>query len=158
AAAVAAISVVLGGGGFAAFSFFAGREVTQLGEVRRITLADGSAMVLNTTSVARIRFDEHERRIVLGKGEASFLVAKHDRRPFIVQARDVSVRAVGTAFVVRVRPTAVSVTVDEGVVEIVRAAVGAQSPERRRLSANRQLTAPVSDPIKMTALSHEEVS
>jgi len=65
--------------------------------------------------------------VYLRKGEAYFTVA-HDRaRPFYVHAGDALVRAVGTAFDVRVRDdTRVEVIVTEGQVEVqVAAAAGA---------------------------------
>jgi transmembrane sensor len=96
--------------------------------------------------------------MILLRGEASFLVAKHDSRPFIVQARDVSVRAVGTSFAVTMRPTTVSVTVDEGVVEIARVAEGGQPSERRQLTASRKLTAVPARPIETAALSRGEMT
>jgi transmembrane sensor len=157
-AASIAVLTLVAGGGFAAFNLLSGSESSGIGEVRRIALGDGSTMVLNTASEARVRFDGHERLVVLKKGEASFLVAKHDARPFIVRARDVSVRAVGTSFVVRMQPAAVSVTVDEGVVEVARPQGESLPPEKRRLSASRQLTAAPARPIKMATLNRREVS
>ena len=85
--------------------YLAGRESTQVGEVRRLTLEDGSALALNTASVLQVKFDEDMRRVVLREGEASFQVTHDEQRPFIVQAGNVSVRAVGTAFSVRMRPS-----------------------------------------------------
>lgn len=83
--------------------YLAGRETTAHGEIRRMTLEDGSTIVLNTSSVVNVRYTQHERRILLREGEASFDVTHDAARPFIVQARDVAVRAVGTNFSVRLR-------------------------------------------------------
>ena len=99
--------------------YLAGRESTQVGEVRRLTLDDGSALALNTSSVLQVKFAADERRIVLRQGEASFQVAHDEDRPFVVQAGDVSVRAVGTAFSVRMRQQELEVVVTEGVVEVL---------------------------------------
>ncbi|MBL8269151.1 FecR family protein, partial [Steroidobacter sp.] len=56
--------------------------------------------------------------IRLTQGEARFQVAKDHSRPFIVDAGDARVRAVGTAFDVKVSRERVAVTLVEGVVEV----------------------------------------
>jgi transmembrane sensor len=55
------------------------------------------------------------------RGEAHFEVAKNSLRPFIVEADSVSVRAVGTAFNVRMEATGVDVLVTEGKVGVTTA-------------------------------------
>lgn len=91
---------------------------TAVGEVRRVPLPDGSVASLNTASRLAVAMKEGPRRIVrLDEGEAWFQVA-HDRaRPFIVEAGDIRVQAVGTAFSVRRRDNGADVLVTEGVVE-----------------------------------------
>lgn len=93
--------------------------VSKLGQIRRVTLSDGSHMVLNTATEATVRFDKTRREIELASGEGLFQVAKDSARPFIVRAGFVSVRAVGTVFAVRTAGQQVDVTVTEGVVELV---------------------------------------
>ncbi|MEL0254280.1 MAG: FecR domain-containing protein [Novosphingobium sp.] len=90
---------------------------TRVGEIRRLPLADGSVMTMNSASQIKVDLAQDVRQIALLKGEAWFEVAKDAKRPFIVQVGDVQVRAVGTAFSVRTRGTAVEVLVTEGVVE-----------------------------------------
>lgn len=88
---------------------------TALGEQKTITLADGSSLVLNTDSAVEMRYTREGRDIRLLRGEAHFDVAKNKHRPFSVYAGDEVVRAVGTAFAVRLQETAaVEVTVSEG--------------------------------------------
>lgn len=90
---------------------------TEVGEIRMVPLSDGSTATVNTDSTLRVSLRDRTRRVRLEKGEAWFKVA-HDRaRPFIVEAGDVRVRAVGTAFSVRVRDGGADVLVTEGVVE-----------------------------------------
>ncbi|HLZ96824.1 MAG TPA: FecR domain-containing protein [Steroidobacteraceae bacterium] len=89
-----------------------------IGEVRRIALADGSSVVLNTNSEVIVELTTQRRNIRLVRGEALFEVAHDKSRPFIVEAHDTGVRAVGTAFSVRLEGTQVDVTVTEGVVEV----------------------------------------
>ncbi|HRG57142.1 MAG TPA: FecR domain-containing protein, partial [Lacunisphaera sp.] len=69
-------------------------------------------------------FPPAERRIRLERGEAHFTVAKNPDRPFIVEAGGVSVRAVGTAFNVRLDSKAVEVLVTEGKVRVDDTASG----------------------------------
>jgi transmembrane sensor len=91
---------------------------TQAGERREITLVDGSVVDLAPNSDLRVRFDPKQRFVSLERGEALFHVAKNPSRPFIVEAGDTRVRAVGTAFSVARKSTQVSVTVVEGRVTV----------------------------------------
>ncbi|PTY05693.1 hypothetical protein DB347_15110 [Opitutaceae bacterium EW11] len=88
---------------------------------RTLALSDGSVLDLNTGSEVKVKFTASERRITLQKGEAHFQVSHNPNRPFIVTAGDVSVRAVGTAFDVRLAKEAVKVVVVEGKVQLSRA-------------------------------------
>ncbi len=81
-------------------------------------LDDGSVVELNRDASLSVAFTADERRVTLERGEAHFAVEKDAARPFIVRARGVDVRAVGTAFNVRVDRTAVEVLVTEGRVEL----------------------------------------
>src|SRR5580698_4995429 len=92
---------------------------TAVGQQRNVVLADGSVVTLNTNSIIETDLRRHTREIYLRKGEAHFQVA-HDRsRPFLVHAGDAVVRAVGTAFEVRVMTDQhVDVVVNEGRVEV----------------------------------------
>lgn len=85
---------------------------------RRVALPDGSTIQLNRASGIEVRFSAAERRVVLVRGEAHFTVAGDPARPFIVRASGVDVRAVGTAFNVRLQPEAVEVLVTEGKVRV----------------------------------------
>jgi transmembrane sensor len=102
---------------------------TAVGQQRNVTLADGSVVTLNTNTIVETDFRRHTREIYLRKGEAHFQVA-HDRsRPFLVHAGDAVVRAVGTAFEVRVLTDQhVDVVVDEGRVEVQATALPPGSP------------------------------
>jgi transmembrane sensor len=163
AAAVAAVALgVLASLAFVNSRYLAGRESTQVGEVRRLTLADGSALSLNTSSVLQVKFAEDERRIVLRQGEASFQVAHDEQRPFVVQAGNVSVRAVGTAFSVRMRSQDVEVVVTEGVVEVARRGGGTARIAAERVARNQEVVVttakqPEAAPLAVAALSENEI-
>lgn len=116
--------------------FFVGQTyASEIGEIRNIRLVDGSELTLNTNTRAKVQFKETQRDVALEQGEALFKVAHDATRPFIVHANDVEIKAVGTAFTVRIDHTRTDVLVTEGTVEITR--VGAPP---QRVSANHQAT------------------
>jgi transmembrane sensor len=141
AAGVATIAIV--GGSVSWFLLRGGRERYEsgIGEVRRIALEDGSTMLLNTATTVTVRLSKQQRDIRLIRGEALFEVAHDKARPFLVHANDIAVRAVGTAFAVRLEAAQVDVTVTEGVVEVADSATahesGSSSPPPSRLEAKR---------------------
>jgi transmembrane sensor len=148
AAGVAAMGVIGGGLSWMIWRQGQGRYTSGIGEVRRIALEDGSTVLLNTASEVTVRFTKQQRDIRLVRGEALFEVA-HDRsRPFIVRANDTAVRAVGTAFAVRLEAAQVDVTVTEGVVEVADskavaglgvATTSASRPGVRRVAAHERV-------------------
>ncbi len=94
------------------------RYETRIGEVRDIALSDGSILHLNSDSEAEVRFTGNGRKVRIVKGEASFDVAHDRNRPFDVEARSALIRAVGTAFNVRLRPSLIELTVTQGIVTV----------------------------------------
>jgi transmembrane sensor len=121
---------------------------SDVGEVRRVTLADGSTVVLNSGSRLRVNFRPEVREVQLEKGEALFEVAKNKERPFIVSTPMASVRAVGTAFAVRIADDAVNVTVTEGVVE-----VGGSAEPPQRVAVNERATVRREKPIRIEEIT-----
>ncbi|WP_260600233.1 FecR family protein [Sphingomonas endolithica] len=106
------------------------RLATIKGDIRRVPLAEGSAVTLNTDSAIEPLLSAELRRVNLVRGEALFDVAKDPARPFVVYAGDTRVRAVGTSFNVRLHEQGgVAVSVREGIVEVTR---GAQPSLRLR--------------------------
>jgi transmembrane sensor len=103
-----------------------------VGEIRRVPLADGSLATLNTTSRIAVAMADKRRTVRLENGEAWFRVAHDKTRPFIVEAGDIRVQAVGTAFSVRMREHGADVLVTEGVIETW---VVGREGEKRRISA-----------------------
>jgi transmembrane sensor len=108
---------------------------SEIGEVRNIALPDGTQLTLNTNTRATVDYKDHLRNIELDRGEALFKVAHDAARPFIVHANDVQIKAVGTAFTVRIDDTRTDVLVTEGTVEVTRKGTPPQ-----RISANHQAT------------------
>jgi len=93
---------------------------TERGERREVALADGSVVQMDPETTLRVKYRDEERRVYLDRGRALFRVAKNASRPFLVEARDTTVRAVGTAFGVEYEARDVIVTVAEGRVAIFR--------------------------------------
>lgn len=107
------------------------------GEQKYVVLADGSRVLLNTDSAISLDWSADRRRIVLLKGEAEFNVAKDSRRPFVVAAGNVSVRALGTIFDVYKKASgAIDVSVSEHTVAVDLQNAGA---EERRVEQGQQL-------------------
>lgn len=105
---------------------------TAIGEVRRVPLADGSVASINTNSKVVVAMDGHRREVTLENGEVWFQVAHDTARPFTVQAGEIRVRAIGTAFSVRRHEGGADVLVTEGLVE---AWVVGREHTRTRISA-----------------------
>lgn len=69
------------------------------GQRAELTLGDGTRVCLNSNSTLTFpdRFDRKERRVTLD-GEGYFQVARNEKKPFIVQAKEYEVRVLGTEF------------------------------------------------------------
>ena len=92
--------------------------VTTIGEQQTVTLRDGSRVQLNTDTAVNIDFDDRQRKVRLVKGEALFEIIHNQTRPFLVYAGTNVIRAVGTAFVVKLIENEIEVTIREGRVEL----------------------------------------
>lgn len=131
--------------------------VTDAVAQRSMLLPDGSVLDINTASDVMVQFTTRERRVILGRGEAHFQVAHDTARPFIVTAGGVSVRAVGTAFNVRLAGEGVDVIVVEGKVELGRGAtaIPASGGNAPLLVAGER--AQVSGPDRIAAATIEKI-
>lgn len=126
--AMAASVALAAFGGAMVYDHMDGRISTGRGEVRRVALEDGSVVTLNGDSTVQIRYKDDVRQVILRRGEALFDVAHNSRRPFVVNAEGLNVRAVGTEFVVGLEDGGVEVTVEEGVVAVAGGASGSPTP------------------------------
>jgi transmembrane sensor len=97
-------------------------------------LPDGSVVELNQGAALKVNYSPEFRRVELVSSEAHFNVAKDKTRPFIVSVRGIEIRAVGTAFNVRLTDETVQVIVTEGRVELAT-----QRDESQPLSYDEQL-------------------
>lgn len=83
------------------------------GETPIVTLEEGSIVQLNASSAIAHDYDASRRTVRLLRGQAYFEVAADPGRPFTVEAGEVSVTALGTAFDVRRGSTETNVTVTQ---------------------------------------------
>jgi transmembrane sensor len=120
AVAVAALiaAVALAFVRFDPFAWQSDTYTTAIGELRSITLEDGSVVDLNTSSTLRTHFTSKQRTVELLRGEAVFKVAKNPQRPFRVATGSTEIVAVGTQFNVYARDARTVVTVLEGRVRV----------------------------------------
>ncbi len=117
AASAALLSLAIGAWVYVEYFHWQQYE-TLVGGFSRVELDDGSIIDLNTNSAVRVRLGR-VREVQLERGEGRFEVAPDSARPFVVTAAGANVRALGTAFTVRLRaPAQVDVLVSEGRVAI----------------------------------------
>jgi len=111
---------------------------TGVGETRGVVLSDGTRVHLDAASTMTVRLGWRRRRSVdLAQAQASFDVAKHPGRPFVIDVGDQQIRVVGTEFNVRHFDGTVVVTVRRGLVEVDQPGLG--SPAVARLARGEQL-------------------
>jgi transmembrane sensor len=92
---------------------------TATGEIRQVTLEDGSRLWLDTASAVRLEINETRRTIVLLAGAIHVHTAP-DTRPLRVSVGQALIRPVGTRFSVSRHEQPVTVAVEEGAVEVTQ--------------------------------------
>lgn len=108
---------------------------TATGEQRTLRLADGTVLNLNTHSAVDVRFDDKRRLIVLQEGEILVETGHGDARPFIVETREGSMRALGTRFLVKREEQGTRLSVLQSAV----AAHAESNPEEQILHEGQQV-------------------
>lgn len=122
------------------------RFSTRIGEMRVVTLSDGSTVTLNTASRMVVEISERSREIALLAGEAIFDVAYDANRPFIVRVGEVVIRAIETSVAVRrLNDAAPEILVREGSVEVLRGGGAAL-----RVAAHERIVASTPAPSEIT--------
>ncbi len=94
---------------------------TNIGESDTFNLPDGSKIVLNTNTLAEIKFTPAARIIDLKRGEIHIDVAHDKIRPLSVIVGGKVIQAVGTAFNVEVRNNSIELIVTDGKVLVAPA-------------------------------------
>lgn len=105
-------------GAFGPPSSWLADEATGIGERRTVVLADGSSLILDSATSLDIEYGAKERRIVLRDGQIFVTVKPDAARRFVVEAEGGTVRALGTAFNVRIDDAGVRVAVTEHAVRV----------------------------------------
>ncbi|WP_437884565.1 FecR domain-containing protein [Pseudomonas sp. LRF_L74] len=105
-----------------------------VGDVREVTLVDGTRVWLNSNSALDVDFSPEQRLLQLRRGEI-LIETGHDPRPFLVESRQGHMCALGTRFSVTQQDSRTRLSVFEGAVE-VRSAAG---DARKVVRAGEQL-------------------
>lgn len=92
-------------------------HATAAGEVRRLTLPDGTTAWLDSGSAVDLAYDDSHRTIRLARGRVALAAAHGDPRPLAVEAGDATITDVGTVFAVD-RARGLRVAVSEGLVDV----------------------------------------
>lgn len=107
-------------------------HATRPGERLDISLADGTGVYLDGDSAIGETFGEDRREVTILRGRVWFDVTRDPDRPFLVHAKGLDLRVVGTAFGVDGKTG--DVVVDHGVV-----AVSARQGDPVRLTAGQRI-------------------
>jgi transmembrane sensor len=105
--------------------------VTGIGEVRDVTLADGSRIHLDADSALDLRYQPLSRAVRLSRGSAEFTVAHNGWRPFTVEAGPAMIRVTGTHFLVREQGGEVSAYLISGGIDLSDPRTGERKAELR---------------------------
>jgi ferric-dicitrate binding protein FerR (iron transport regulator) len=109
---------------------------TVFGEIKRITLPDGSTVVLNANSVLKVPkvWKDNGKRSVWIEGEAYFTVAKKKVTGdiFVVHTKDVDIEVLGTRFNVNTRNDQSTVALEEGKVQLAIKDVASNDTKKKQ--------------------------
>lgn len=118
-------------------------ERTAMGEIKELTLEDGSVIWLNAGSTLRYpdKFQGGTREVIL-EGEAFFDIARDTARPFLIHTAGMETRVLGTSFNVRAysHQEPAQVIVVSGTVEVSVPAADGPETKKVLLEANQMVT------------------
>ena len=130
---------------------------TNVGELKKVVLEDGSLITLNTQTELHVQYTRERRDIRLIRGEAMFTVAHDAKRPFAVQVGEWTAVAIGTAFAVRrLGGPTTDVTVTQGVVQLLPRDTKA-SEAQPRLTANQKALLGADGKAEVDSVSDTEI-
>jgi transmembrane sensor len=118
--------------------------MTAAGEIRHVTLADGSQVTLAPETALADDVDSDARHVRLLSGEAYFEVVRDPAHPFVLTTQDATVKVLGTAFSVR----------DTGSATRVELAHGAVALHRKGAPAGDELTLAPGDVVTVERAAH----
>ncbi|WP_244410399.1 FecR domain-containing protein [Vibrio nigripulchritudo] len=90
---------------------------TATGEIRSLTLSDGTEMIMNTATRVYVDFNQSERMLHLVQGEI-MITSAHHLTPFMVTTGQGNVVPIGTRFTVQQQDNKTKVSVYEGEVAV----------------------------------------
>ncbi|WP_207187500.1 FecR family protein [Rhodospirillum rubrum] len=128
--------------------------LTATGERERVTLPDGSTMILNTASAVALDFAKGERAITLLAGEAFFDVRHDADHPFTVTGRFGEVRVEGTAFSVEMKDDRDEIVLERGAVAVRCVGASGQAAALHPGEAV-SVTATALSPVRRAAPEHD---
>jgi len=152
AIAVSLAVLAIAGGTLMMLELSAPTYATAQGEQRRIELADGSTVELNSRSRIRVKYSKQERDVEIVEGQALFKVAHDANRPFIVAVGATRIRAIGTQFDVYKKSGTTVVSVVEGRVAVC------STHQRSALSSRATGAATERPPLATPTAQREPVS
>jgi len=133
------------------------RYASGVGELKKVVLADGSVVTMNTQTELRVRYTGERRDIHLIRGEGMFAVMHDAKRPFAVRVGEWTAVALGTAFAVRrVDEPTTDVTVTEGIVQLLPVD-NRVSEARPRLAANQKAHIGADGRVEVSEVSATEI-
>lgn len=127
---------------------------TRRGEIRRVSLPDGSTALLNTATQIDFALTAATRLVALKSGEGWFRVREDVRRAFIVDGGLAAVSATAAAFVIRRLEERMEVVVSRG---HVRLSPDATRSEGLLLDAGRRAIIDTRGGVRLMSLSDEEL-
>lgn len=113
---------------------------TGIAQNRDLVLPDGTKVALGAASTLAMHYSRGRREVELRAGEAFFDVAHDALRPFVVDAGQVAVHDIGTAFDVRRTGERVTVAVAQGRVAMDDQHAGAHQRERLEAGAGQRVS------------------
>jgi transmembrane sensor len=93
---------------------------TAVGDIRKVNLADGSGVYINTDTHLAYVVTDSRRLVRMDRGEVYFQVAKDRSRPFVVAVGKYEITVTGTAFDVKYLDGVAELMVTEGVTRLSR--------------------------------------
>ena len=130
--------------------------MTAKGEIRLVTLADGSSITLNTDTLVRVAFDATQRLVTLVRGEALFSVVAGAGVPFVVAVDRTRFIASASQFVIsKLGQQPVELLVRNGAIRLQDAGAG-RAPVL--VPANMRAVASSGAPPTVTPLALDDVA
>lgn len=127
------------------------QAATGVGELRTLTLPDGSRVTLGARSSIAFNEEDGVRRVRLSDGEAFFEVVHDPAHPFEVETGGAIIRDIGTKFDVKRGASGVEVAVLEGSVEVRERSLTPAAPKMlkagQRVMATQTRFGPVVTPL-----------